>query len=279
MGESKGLGETLDNLPTWLYFGLIILAMAYITLYPLGFPIPVTSLTKDCYNAVDALQPGDIMLVDQGYESGTLALMEPGFVVVMKHAIDKGAKVVIVSSAVESPMIFGRAMAFVNPEAKGFTYGEDYIHLGYFAGAEAAYAGIMEDIGGVFTEDYEGTPTSQLPLFAELGSPTHEKVKLAVIYTAGGDVIEGWIRQISVRFGIPLITEVNEMMVPTILPYYPVNCAGILNGGVGAAEYEAFSGYAGEAIKLSDMLTMGGLVVLIFLILGNIGFYMKGGRK
>jgi hypothetical protein len=279
MGESKGLGETLDNLPSWLYFGLIILAMAYITLNPLGFPIPVTQLTRDCYNAVDALQPGDIMLIDFGYGGGTLALMEPGYVVIMRHAIEKGARAVIVSTSNESPNLFERAMGFINPEAKGYTYGEDYVYLGFFSGGEAAYAGIMENIGGVFTEDFYGTPTSQIPLFNELGSPTNEKIKLAIIYTAGGDVIEGWIRQISVRFGIPLITEVNEMMVPTILPYYPINCAGILNGGVGAAEYEAYSGYAGEAIKLSDMLTMGGLVVLIFLILGNIGFYMKGGRQ
>lgn len=275
MGESKGLGETLDNLPTWLYFALIIIVMAYISLNPLGFPIPVTQLTRDSYNAIDALETGDIILIDMGYESGTLALMEPGFAVVMKHAMNKGLKIVIVSSAVESPMLFERAMEFVKPETKGYTYGENYVHLGYFAGAEAAYAGIMADINGVFTQDYQGTSTSNLPLMAELGSPTNEKIALAVIYTAGGDVIEGWIRQISVRFGIPLVTEVNEMMVPTILPYYPINCAGIINGGIGAAEYEAFSGLPGEAIKLSDMLTMGGLVVLVFLILGNIGFYMK----
>jgi hypothetical protein len=97
--------------------------------------------------------------------------------------------------------------------------------------------------------------------------------------TAGGDVVEGWIRQSALRYDMPFITQVNEMMVPTILPYYPINCDGIMNGGVGAAEYEAYGGYPGEAIKLSDMMTMGGLVVLIFLVLGNIGWFMKGGRS
>ena len=72
-----------------------------------------------------------------------------------------------------------------------------------------------------------------------------------------------------------MIQQPLEMMVPTILPYYPLNCAGILNGGIGAAEYEVFAGLPGEAVKLSDMLSMGGLVVLIFLILGNIGWFMK----
>lgn len=280
MGEKGGIGETLANLPTWLYFGLIIIAMAYITLYPLGFPIPVTDQTRACYAVVDALQPGDIMLVDMGYESGTIAFMEPGLVVVFKHAMDRGIKIVMVSSAVESPMLVGRAMEKIKPEEKGYVYGVDWVHLGYVAGGEPAYASVLGDINSLFSEDYQGTPISELPLMAELGAPTYDKIDLVFIQTAGGDVIEGWIRQSAVRYDHTLITEVNEMMVPTILPYYPINCDGIMNGGIGAAEYEVLSGYTGEAVKLSDMMTMGGLVVLIFLILGNIGYFMtKGGKS
>ena len=280
MGEQSGIGNTLANLPTWLYFSLIIILMAYITLNPLGFPIPVTSLTIDCYDAIDALQPGDIILMDQGYGAGTMAFHEPGFIVVFRHAIDKGAKVVIVSTSVESPMLLQRAIDKIKPAAKGYEYGVDWVHLGYVAGGEPAYASIVEDINNLFTEDWEQTPTSALPLMQELGVPTHEKIALVYIMTAGGDVVEGWIRQSALRYDLKFITQVNEMMVPTILPYYPINCDGILNGGVGAAEYEVYSGYSGEAVKLSDMMTMGGLVVLVFLILGNIGYLMtKGGSS
>ena len=278
MGEKGGIGETLANLPTWLYFGLIILAMAYITLYPLGFPIPLTDQTRTTYAVVDALQAGDIILMDQGYGGGTIAFHEPGFIVVFRHAMDKGAKIVIVSTSVESPMLLERAIIKINPEAKGYEYGVDWVHLGYIAGGEPSYASVLGDINNLFSEDYEGTPTSALPLMAELAAPTNEKIDLVYIMTAGGDVIEGWIRQSAVRYDHTLITQVNEMMVPTVLPYYPINCDGILNGGIGAAEYEVLSGYKGEAVKLSDMMTMGGLVVLVFLILGNIGYLMtKGG--
>ena len=280
MGEKGGIGKTLMNLPTWLYFSLIILAMAYITLYPLGFPIPLTDQTRACYAAVDALQPGDIMLVDMGYGSGTIAFHQPGLVVVFRHAIEKGVKLVMVSTSVESPMLLTRVVDEVNPVAKGYVYGVDWVHLGYVAGGEPAYSTILSDITNVFTEDYAGTPIGDLPIMAELTAPTNEKIDLVYIQTAGGDVIEGWIRQSAVRYDHNLITQVNEMMVPTVLPYYPINCDGVMNGGIGAAEYEAISGYPGEAIKLSDMMTMGGLVVLVFLILGNIGYFMtKGGRN
>jgi hypothetical protein len=72
-----------------------------------------------------------------------------------------------------------------------------------------------------------------------------------------------------------MIQQPLEMMVPTILPYYPINVQGVLNGGIGAAEYESFGGFPGEAVKLSDMLSVAHLVILVFLILGNIGWYMR----
>jgi hypothetical protein len=280
MGEKGGIGKTLANLPTWLYFGLILAAMAFITLYPLGFPIPVTEQTRLVYAEVDKLQSGDIMFVDMGYESGTIAFMQPGMVAVFRHAMTIGVKIVMVSTAVESPLLIGRAMAEINPEGFGYEYGVDWVALGFMAGGEPAYSSVLEDINGLFSEDYQGTPLSDLPLMAELGAPTHEKIALVMVYSAGGDVVEGWIRQAAVRYDLTLVLEVNSMMTPSILPYFPINLDGIINGGIGAAEYESISGFAGEAIKLSDMMTMGGLVVLVFLILGNIGYFMtKGGKS
>jgi hypothetical protein len=280
MAEGSSLGETLENLPLWLFFILIIAAMAYISINPLGLPVPVTQQTKDTHAAVEKLEAGDIILIDGGYASGTIAVHEPGLVVVFKHAMKVGAKMVLVSSAIEGPQLFDRALAKIKPETKGYEYGKDYIHLGYFAGAEPAYAGIIADITSIFTVDYKNTPVDQLELWDELSPPTHEKISLVYVQSAGGDVCEGWIRQSAVRYDIPMIQQPLEMMVPTILPYYPLNCQGVLNGGIGAAEYESFGGFPGEAVKLSDMLSVAHLVILVFLILGNIGWYMRprGGR-
>jgi len=269
----------LENIPIGLYFLIIIGAMCYIQLYPLGLPIPVTEMTKATYRTVENLNEGDIILVDQGYGAGTIASHEPGFVVVFKHAMRKGLKLVILSTSVEGPLLLDSALAKIRPESRGYEYGRDWLHVGYVAGGEPAYAAIVQDFASTFTVDYEGTSLSGMPLAQELIAPTYEKIALVYVQSAGGDVCEGWIRQSAVRYDIPMIQQPLEMMVPTILPYFPVNCQGILNGGIGAAEYESFSGLPGEAVKLSDMLSMGGLVVLIFLILGNIGWFIrpKGG--
>ncbi len=275
MAEGSSLGEKLENIPLGIFFLLIVAAMAYITLYPLGLPIPVTKMTRDTYAQVQQLSEGDILLIDQGYASGTLAVHEPGFIVVFKHAMRKGIKIVIVSSTQEGPLIVERALTKIDPEARGYEYGVDWIHLGYFSGGEPAYAAITADITSVFLVDYRNNPVDQYPIWSELSPPTQEKIDLIYVQSAGGDVCEGWIRQSAVRYDIPMIQQPLEMMVPTILPYYPINCQGVLNGGIGAAEYESLAGIPGEAVKLSDMLSMGGLVVLIFLVLGNIGWFIK----
>jgi hypothetical protein len=275
MAEGTGLGERLENLPLGIFFLLIVASMAYISVNPLGLPVPVTTQTKDTHAAVERLNAGDIILIDQGYASGTIAVHEPGLVVVFKHAMSVGAKIVLVSSATEGPQLFDRAQAKIKPETKGYEYGKDYIHLGYFSGGEPAYAGIIADITSIFTVDYKNTPVNQLEIWSELSAPTHEKIGLVYVQSAGGDVCEGWIRQSAVRYDIPMIQQPLEMMVPTILPYYPVNCQGVLNGGIGAAEYESFGGFPGEAVKLSDMLSVAHLVILVFLILGNIGWFMR----
>jgi hypothetical protein len=269
----------LENIPIGIYFLLIIGAMCYIQIYPLGLPIPVTEMTKATYRTVEGLNEGDIILVDQGYGAGTIASHEPGFVVVFKHAMRKGLKLVICSTSVEGPLLLDSALAKIRPESQGYEYGRDWLHVGYVAGGEPAYAAIIQDFTSTFTMDYEGTSLSGMPLAQELTAPTFEKIAMVYVQSAGGDVCEGWIRQSAVRYDIPMIQQPLEMMVPTILPYFPVNCQGILNGGIGAAEYESFAGLPGEAVKLSDMLSMGGLVVLIFLILGNIGWFIrpKGG--
>lgn len=276
MTEETSLGERLENIPVWFYFILIILGMSVIAVTPLGLPIPVTEQTRASYQVIENLEEGDNLLINAGYSAGVLALMEPGFVVVFKHAMQRGVNIIVFSTAVAGPMLFERALEKINPEAQGYEYGKDYVHLGYVAGGEPSYAAIMSNINEVFSEDYEGTPISELPIMQEVSAPTHEKTDAIVVFTAGGDVIEGWIRQGPLRYGMPLITEVNAMMVPTIMPYYPVNLNGIINGGIGAAEYESLAGFPGEAIKLSDMLTVAGLIILIFVVLGNIGFYMRG---
>lgn len=276
MAQDSSLADLLDgNIPLWIYFTLIVVAMGYITINPLGLTVPVSEKTKAAYELFDSLNEGDIVFICAGYSTGTLPMMEPGLVLYFKHAMKVKAKLVIYTGSVEQPMLMNRVLDRVQPEAQDYLYGRDWIHLGYIAGGESALASMLVDIQSITSVDYLDNPISELELMQELDSPTYEKFSLVIYQGASGGLQHGFVRQVAVRYNIPLIEQPDEMAVPGLLPYYPLRIKGILAGGVGAAEYETYSGWTGDAVKLSDIMTMAGLVVLIFLVIGNIGWLMK----
>jgi len=55
---------------------------------------------------------------------------------------------------------------------------------------------------------------------------------------------------------------------------------GLMDGIKGAADLEFLTGHAGDAIISSDILSFTQTLVLIFILIGNVAFWMqKGGGK
>jgi hypothetical protein len=65
------------------------------------------------------------------------------------------------------------------------------------------------------------------------------------------------------------------MMTTSIKPYYDSGqLAGIMDGIKGAADLEFLTQHPGDAIVSSDILTFTQSLVLIFIIVGNVSWYM-----
>jgi len=283
MTENKTIGYRLQNIPITVFFLLILAAMSYVTANPIGLPIPITEYTKSSYAVIEQLQPGDIVIVDTCWGPGGEPYFETGFIAIFKHIISKEAKVVAMSTTADGTMMFEKMLLKVEPEKNyGYEYGIDYVHLGYIPGFEPTYASLLEDATNVVSVDSRGTPLTELEIMDDLGSPTYQKIDLIMAISGDGSIIEGWIRQGSVRYGITGISYCYEVIFPQIVPFYPVSTAGIINGGTGAAEYEVLSGYPGDAAKLSDLQSAANTVILIFLLLGVVGYLIdpnKGGKS
>ena len=76
------------------------------------------------------------------------------------------------------------------------------------------------------------------------------------------------------------------MEAPLLYPYYPKQLIGLMGGLQGAAEYEAalvqrypqFEESSTQAIKRMGPQTVAHLVIIGFIIIGNIAF-LAGGRQ
>ena len=65
-------------------------------------------------------------------------------------------------------------------------------------------------------------------------------------------------------------------MIPSSAVYVDAGqIAALLPGSRGAAEYEILSGRPGEAITLTDTLTIQQVFIMITIIIGNILFFLE----
>jgi len=277
-GEEKTIWDKLQTIPREVLYILVIISMIVPLLNPLGLPIPISPQTRTLFESLETLQPGDVFVQFVDYSAGSMSFHEPGFIAVSYEAAKKGAKLVMLSSAVEGPLMYDIAINKMKPflDAEGYVYGTDYVFLGYTAGAETALAAIASDIKSVFSTDQYGTPINNLPLMQNVNN--YADYKMIISYTMGSP--ESFVRQFNTQYGVIVHIHCGEMMTPTILPFWASGqITGLLNGGVGAAELEVLVQRPGDAVKLTDVYSFSNLIVFVFLIIGNIGFIMKGGKK
>jgi hypothetical protein len=66
------------------------------------------------------------------------------------------------------------------------------------------------------------------------------------------------------------------MMTTSIKPYYDSGqLLGLMDGIKGAADLEFLTDHPGDAIVSSDILSFTQTLVLIFIILGNVAYWMQ----
>ncbi len=266
-------------LPRWFVMTLVVIFMAIPLLHPLGLPIVVSESTKDYYNAIDQLKPGDVVLFDIGFGSGGYPTLGPATIAILRHCFSKDLKVVLMATSQEGCVIYPLIMDEVKPEeVYGAKYGEDYVFLGYIAGVQTAMAAVLGDLHAAAPVDHFGNPIGTLPMMANIRGA--DDIDVVAYLTTAGETSEGWVYQAYSRYKKVTCGGWLSMMTPSMKPYYDAGAlAGMLDGIRGAAEYEYLIGQPGDAMKTTDILNLTQTWVLILVILGNIAYFATRGKE
>lgn len=256
---------------------LVFIAILIPALNPLGLPLMVGSMSHAWYDTVDSMPAGSILLFDIGYGSGGYPSLGPGNIAAFHQMFDKDLRIVIMATALEGSMMYPLIMEGVQPESNyGAVYGEDYVFLGYIAGGQTAMAGVLGDLHALASKDYQGTSLSSLPLAAEVSGA--DDFDLVAYMTTAGGTAEGWVYQSYSQYGRPTIAGCLSMMTTSIKPYYDTGqLLGLMDGIKGAADLEFLTNHPGDAIISSDILSFTQTLVLIFILIGNVAFWMQKG--
>ena len=266
--------QKMTAIPREVIMALVLVAIIVPAMNPLGLPLMVGSMSEAWYDTVDSLPADSVILFDIGYGSGGYPSLGPGNIAAFHQMFEKDLKIVIMATSLEGTLMYPLIMDSVLPEQNyGAVYGEDYVFIGYIAGSQTAMAGVLGDLKSLVTNDYQGTAISTFSLMDNVGGA--DDFALVAYVTTAGETAEGWVYQASSQYNVVVLGGCLSMMTTSIKPYYDSGqIAGIMDGIKGAADLEFLTGHPGDAIVSSDILTFTQSLVLIFIIVGNVSWYM-----
>lgn len=277
----------LDRRWVFLLLAVVCIAAFYI---PFVVPIITEPETEAIYNFVDSLPEGDIVFVAVDYDPNSLAELHPMTYVIVEHAWRKKLRVIFTALSQNGPGMVDQAIRDLSDSlAKPATYngvdypgreivnGVDYTFLGYKPYYALVIAGMGQDFRLPFPNDYYGTPLDSIPMMKNVIN--YDQVS-CVISISGGTIADAWVSYGQGPFGFPLFFGLTGVMTAQYYPFYGSGqVSGLMGGLLGAAQYEDLTDNPGRAKEGMKIQLMSHLVIILFIIMGNVGFFAERRRE
>lgn len=270
------LFEKLQNIDRRFVYLLLALSIILPLLFPIGLPVETTDTTMDVYEAIDSLAAGSVVLLSYDWDAAGAPELLPQAEAVTKHILAKKLKLVTIALWNQGATFADRVNNAIAPDT-GAEYGVDYVNLGYRPGGPVVLNSLARDVHGTFPEDVARTKTAAIPIMKEI--KTIGDIDLVISLSAGDPGLRTYIEQIGAQYPVTISGGVTAVSVPGMLPYLQSgDLVGLLAGMSGAAQYENLVERPGLGLGGMDAQSISHLVIIAFILVGNIA-YLAGGRK
>jgi hypothetical protein len=286
--KMSDLGKQLQSIPIWIPNAIMLIIVVVLLLVPIGLPIGVSPQTRDIYNAIEAIPSGSVVVFHHQFHGSNFGELAGAGSAMLKQLFAKDLKVVVVTQSNTGPAFY--SIYWTEPEtydmpgnreetlqAYNKEYGVDYVEFGYLTGGESGARLLADDFHAAYPKDIDGTDIADLPMMENIKGAAD--VHTMIILHSWESYNKYWLRQWQGRFGTQTLCVASGLVYPTLAPYYPhqqLFTAGLRASG----EYENLMGYQGIGTKYGDAFSLGAVLMIIMVILGNAGQFMeKGGRQ
>jgi len=273
----------------YLYI-LLFIIVSIPLLSPLKLPIPIGVHARRVYDFTEALAPGSIVIESFDFGPSTRPENYPQSTAHLFHAKERGLKIVALA--------FWSTGAPIGMDALRDVYGSDFpnipeygtevVYLGYVPGNEVGMQTFADSTATAKNIDHFGNDFADLPLMQEVQSAAD--FDLWAEWSSGTPGEQQVIQFVQGRHGgpsaVPIVVGATAVSVPGMMPFYPTQIYGILNGLAGAGEYEFMLninyGYTYAQGPSLDAQSLGHVLILLFIVIGNIGYLLsrsKGGKS
>lgn len=274
--------EKCVNIDRRIIFITVFLGAALPLVFPFIQDVPIKPETIRFYDAIESLGADDVIILSMDYSPETKPEVDPMSEAVLRHCFHKGVRVIgLVNTIPNIPIGEGTMLRIAR--ATEAVYGRDYIYLGFKPEPRAIQITFSEEIRNAFPTDFYGNPLDDSPLMSSIHS--FDDVAMAVV-TTSDDVSLEWLLTANSRFDVKVIMGISSNFYPSFTPYIESRqVIGALGGMKGGAEYEKLLMEAGivdepgDSIKGMATQSAVHLLIIFYILMGNIGFILLRKRK
>ncbi|HAF07569.1 MAG: hypothetical protein QME48_04355 [bacterium] len=258
----------------------IYLFIALVVVLPLilkpKFPVVVSKPVQDVYDYIEKLPEGSNVLISIDYDAASMPEQQPFLEALLRQLFKNKLKpILIVQWQLGAPL--GTMGLEKIAKEMGAEYGKDYINLGYRPGYVAQMVGIGKEIRDFFKVDYKNIPLDSFPMMKNVHN--YNDIALLVGLEAGATYL-AWIEYAGGRFKQKIALALNAVSAPDAYYFYQSGqIVGLVGGMKGAAEYEVLVDKPDLAVAGMASQSYSHLVIILFIILGNIAYFIEKGMK
>jgi hypothetical protein len=277
------LAQYLERWFVFLVLGLAIVLPQFVLPDMFAAPTTMGRHAQDAFNTVNLAPMNQPALIAFDYDPAQQGELNPGAVALITHLMSRGVPVVGVSTrplgAAVAHNVLEQVAADLGTRAQvSYTYGSQYLNLGYIPGGPVGLLQFAAAPRSVFQADFTGAgPASALwtqPILR--GVEGLSDFGLILLVSANPDDARAWIEQTQAyAAGIPRLAVVSAGSQPMVQPYMEGEAPqldGLVAGLAGAAQYEQHAGLPGQASRNWGALG-GGLWAAVLLIAGGNAVY------
>jgi hypothetical protein len=276
-------GKEVERRLIFLFIGI---ATSVPLLFNITFSEKATPIVKKVFDRIEQLPTGSKILLSYDYGPSMAPEVEPMSNAFIRHALERGHRLYIMALWATGQSLAATAVdSVILREYPEKIYGEDYVNIGFKAGGIGVLKVIITDIRKMYLTDVDGVDLDSLPIFD--GIKSLKDMDLLISIGGGFPGVKEWVLFAGSPGNIPTAGGCAAVSAPLLYPYYPKQMIGLLGGIKAAAEYESllkknyekFENTPTPGIKMMGPQTLAHLVVIAFIVIGNLSFFFGKTRK
>jgi hypothetical protein len=280
------LFEKLKQIDRRIIFLFIALSVIIPLLLNIKFTEKAGPIVKNIFDKIESLPAGSRVLLSLDYGPSTVPEIQPMVNALVRHCNEKNMKIYYMCLWATGQNLTTTTVDSVQvKEFPDKSYGVDYVNLGYKAGNEGLINVLLTDMKKMYTTDVRGTYIDDIEMMKSVRNLT--SFDLIVGLGGGTPGIKEWILFAGDPGRIPVAGGCTAVQAPLLYPYWPNQLLGLMGGIKGAAEYESelirrypkYKTKSNPAIRMMGPQAIAHIVIMLFIIIGNITFFMERSRE